>query len=282
MVKVVDGRAIKREILDGIRKEIRDMVSKGYRKPRVATILVGENKESEIFLRLKDKACDYAGIDHIHLRYPESVSEEKILKDIERLNNDEGIDGISVQFPLPNHISSNLILSSIPPDKDVESLNPSNLGRTILGNADLVPCTPGAVMEILEREGVNLKGKDVVVINHSPIIGRPLSQLLLSKDATVTICHVHTKGLEDHTRKADVLITATGVPRLIKRDHVKEGSVVIDVGIRKTEEGIIGDVDFEEVKGRASLITPVPGGVGPVTIAMFIRNLFRIYRRRMG
>lgn len=275
---VVDGKTIAGEIKQRVKKEVEEFETKGFEKPCVATIKVGGNKESDLFLQLKDRACDEVGVKPLHVEFPLDSSDDEITSEINELNMDEGVHGIVVQFPLPEHVSTYKVVSSINPKKDVEGLTPSNLGSLMMGEERIVPCTPLAVLKILEHEEVELKGRDVVIVNHSPLVGKPLAALMLNRDATVNVCHVYTKDLEEHTRGADVLVTAAGVPGLITSGHVKEGAVVVDVGITKTSKGVCGDVVFDEVKEVASIVTPVPGGVGPVTVACFVENMLKIYK----
>lgn len=281
MVKVVDGREIAREIKERLRKKIGECVERGYRRPKLVNIWFEGSKESELFLRLKEKACTEVGIESKSICFPANVSEEEVIGRVENLNADDNIDGISIQAPLPKQISVD-IFSKVDPDKDVEGLHPLNMGRLFAGEEKIIPCTPRAILTILERECVDLKGKEVVVVNHSIFIGKPLSILLLNRDATVSVCHIFTRKLEEFTRKADILVVATGKANLIGRNHIKDGAIVIDVGISKGDDRVKGDVRFEEVKEKASIITPVPGGVGPVTIACTLENLSKLYQDRVG
>lgn len=281
MVKVVDGREIAREIKERLRKKIGECVERGYRRPKLVNIWFEGSKESELFLRLKEKACTEVGIESKSICFPANVSEEEVIGRVENLNADDNIDGISIQAPLPKQISVD-IFSKVDPDKDVEGLHPLNMGRLFAGEEKIIPCTPRAILTILERECVDLKGKEVVVVNHSIFIGKPLSILLLNRDATVSVCHIFTRKLEEFTRKADILVVATGKADLIGRNHIKDGAIIIDVGISKGDDRVKGDVRFEEVKEKASIITPVPGGVGPVTIACTLENLSKLYQDRVG
>jgi methylenetetrahydrofolate dehydrogenase (NADP+)/methenyltetrahydrofolate cyclohydrolase len=226
---------------------------------------------------LRDAACNEVGIIPKHVQFKEKISEEKILQTIETLNSDDAVHGILVQYPVPTHISPERLMGAIDPRKDVEGFNPVNLGRTLIGDEYLVPCTPLSVLTILEHKQIQLKGKDIVIINHSNIVGKPLAALLLNRNATVSICHVFTKDLKQYTTKADVLITGAGVPNLITKDFVKDQAIVIDVGIIETKKGVCGDVDADSVKEKAALLTPVPGGVGPVTIACSLMNIIKVF-----
>lgn len=267
---IVDGRAIAREI----EQRIRDEMKSG--RPNVATILVGGNEESELYARLKERACRRVGFESKTLRLAGS---EGVLDAVREMNDDEDVDGIMVQLPVPgmNHGS---VAGAIDPVKDIEGIHPCNIGMTMLNREVLVPCTPLAVVKILEHENVDVKGKDVVIVNHSNIVGKPLAAMMLNRNATVSVCHVYTKKLADYTSRADILVTGAGVRGLITGEHVKEGSVIIDVGMVKGKGRVYGDVDFDSVKEKAGMITPVPGGVGPVTIACMLENALRAYNLR--
>jgi len=276
--KVIDGRQIAKEI----RKEISEEVTKLKVKPKIITIKIGKDPSSELYSRLRDNACKEVGINSNHLDLDENISKDNIIKAIQKLNSDVNIHGILIQYPIPDHISQNMLMRTVDPKKDVEGFNPQNMGRTLLGDEYLVPCTPLSVLTILKYENVNLEGKEVVIVNHSNIVGKPLAALLLNRNATVSIVHVFTKDIKLYTTQAEILITATGIPKLIKNDHVKEGTFVIDVGIIKTKDGVCGDVDFTSVKEKVGKITPVPGGVGPVTIACCLRNMLKTYKNCVG
>lgn len=276
--KIINGREIAKEIRKKIFEKVTKLKSKHKVVPTITTIKIGKDPSSELYLKLRDNACKEVGINSIHLEFDESISEDKVINAINKLNSDVNIHGILIQYPVPNHISQDKLMSIIHPKKDVEGFNPYSMGRTLLGNEHIIPCTPLSVLTILEHENVDLKGKDVVIVNHSNIVGKPLATLLLNRNATVAVCHVFTKEIKQYTSKADILITAAGIPKLITKDHVKENAFVIDVGIVKTNEGICGDVDFNEVKEKAGRITPVPGGVGPVTIACSLKNMLKTYK----
>jgi len=265
---IIDGRKIAAEIKEGVKKEVKSMET----KPGLATVLVGDNPASQLYVKLKGKACEETGIKSEKYEFPGDVKEGEIIKLIRELNSNSSIHGILVQLPLPKHLNSQKIMAEISPEKDVDGFNPVSMGNLMIGDEGFVPCTPKGIIRMLEHEGVNVEGKGCVIVNHSPVVGKPLAMLLLNREATVSVCHVKTKDIGRFTREAEILIVAAGVPGLIKADMVKEGAVVIDVGINKTENGIVGDVDFDAVKDKASLITPVPGGVGPMTIAMLLEN----------
>ena len=272
---IIDGKKIAAKIKDRVREEVKSMET----KPGLATVLVGDDPASQLYVKLKGKACEEAGIRSEKYEFPGDAKDGEIIKLIRELNSNSSIHGILVQLPLPKHLNSQKIMAKISPEKDVDGFNPVNMGRLLIGDERFVPCTPKGVIRMLEHEKVGLEGKDCVIVNHSPVVGKPLAMLLLNREATVSVCHVKTKDLGKFTKEAEILVVAAGVPGLIKADMVKEGAVVIDVGINKTEDGIVGDVDFEAVKEKASLITPVPGGVGPMTIAMLLENTVMAAKR---
>ena len=271
MVVVIDGKRIAKEIREELKKRVEKLKEKNI-KPTLAIILVGNNPASILYISNKQKAAREVGIECVIHKFSEETEEEEILDSIQRLNEDEKIHGIIVQLPLPKHLNEQIILDSISPEKDVDGLTPFNAGNLSLGNERIAPCTPKGIIKLLEKMKIEVEGKNVVIVNNSNVVGKPLALMLTNRFATVTLCHVKTKDLKEHTKKADILITATGVPCLIKADMVKEGAVVIDAGIKYSEKRIEGDVDFENVKKKASYITPVPGGVGPMTVAMVLEN----------
>ena len=276
--EIIDGRKIAKEIRKRVSEEINELKSKYKTTPNIMTIKIDEDPSSELYLRLRDKACNGVGINSSHLEFPQDVSEKKVLQSINKLNKNKNVHGILIQFPIPSHISQDKLINAIDPKKDVEGFNPYNMGRTLIGDEHIIPCTPLAVLTILEHENMDLKGKDVVIVNHSNVVGKPLAALFLNRNATVSICHVFTKDMKKYAAEADVLVTAAGVAKLIKENHVKKDAFVIDVGIIKTEDGICGDVDFDSVKEKAGKITPVPGGVGPVTVACSLVNMVKTFK----
>jgi methylenetetrahydrofolate dehydrogenase (NADP+)/methenyltetrahydrofolate cyclohydrolase len=276
---IINGREIAQNIRNTISKEIRTLSLKHKIIPTITTIKIGEDKSSELYLKLRDKACREVGIKSTHLEFNKKTSEDIIIDTIQNLNNDDTCHGILIQYPVPSHISQNKLMSIVHPKKDVEGFNPYNIGKTLLGDENIIPCTPASVLTILQHENIDLKGKEIVIINHSTIVGKPLAALLLNRNATVTVCHVFTYDLQKYTSHADILISATGKPKLISKNHVKEKAVIIDVGIIKTDNGICGDVDFHDIKEKVSKITPVPGGVGPVTIACSLQNMLKTYKK---
>jgi len=274
---IVNGKKIAQEIRRTIATDVQHFTKAYGIEPRITSILVGNDPSSELYLKLRTNACNEVGITSTLQQFEADVSEKTILQTIQHLNNDPLVHGIFIQYPVPLHLSASLLMRSVDPKKDVEGFHPQNLGRTMIGEEDLVPCTPLSVLTILQQEQIALQGKDVVIVNHSNIVGKPLAALLLNRNATVAICHVYTRNLPDYTAKADIVITGAGVPKLITKNHIKHKAVVVDVGIIKTKNGISGDVDFESVQQKASVLTPVPGGVGPVTIACALSNMMRTY-----
>jgi len=276
--KIIDGREIAGKLHKKTAEEVEQLKLRYKTTPSITTIKIGEDQTSALYLKLRDNACKKAGIVSNHLEFPQDVSENEILRSISGLNEDKNVHGILIQFPIPGHISSDKLMNAIDPKKDVEGFTPYNMGRTLIGDEHIVPCTPLSVLTILEHENMDLKGKDIVIINHSNVVGKPLSALFLNRNATVSVCHVFTKDAKQYTSRADVLVTAIGIPRIITSDYVKKNAFVIDVGIVNTKDGICGDVDFDSVKEKAGKITPVPGGVGPVTVECSLINMIKTFR----
>lgn len=271
VAKIINGKEIAEKIKSRLKEKIREFREKYNIIPTLSVIMVGEDSASKIYVRAKAKACKEIGIELKIYEFSE-INENELIELIQKLNKDKCINGILVQLPLPKNLNEKRILQTISSIKDVDGFHSFNLGNILIGNETLVPATPLAILKILEEIKVRLEGKDVVIINHSIVIGKPLAILMLNREATVTVCHVKTKNLSQYTKQADILITATGVPKLIKKDMVKAGVIVIDAGIKQIEGKLCGDVDFEQVKEKASAITPVPGGVGPLTVAMVLKN----------
>lgn len=278
---LIDGSGIAKEIRTEIRAEVDKWVSDGNRAPYLAVVLVGDDPASASYVRGKTRACSDAGIQSDTIRFDSTVTEEVLLAEIGRLNGDSGVDGILVQLPLPSQIDEQKVIRAIDPDKDVDGFHPVNVGNVVLGQPGFAPATPAGILELLKRTGTETSGKNAVVIGRSNIVGKPVLNLLLQKgtDATVTICHSRTRNLSEITRGADILIAAIGRPHFVTADMVKEGAVVIDVGINRVDDTtrergyrLVGDVDFDAVRPIASHITPVPKGVGPMTIAMLLKN----------
>jgi len=273
MTVIIDGNKIAQEVRHSVRKEALDFKEKTGIVPGLAVILVGEDPASQVYVGRKAKACAEVGFLSREYKLSADTSEAKLLNVISELNADQVIHGILVQLPLPKHIHTDKIIAAIDPQKDVDGFHPYNVGGLVSGDPLFVPCTPRGIMELISRTGIELAGKEAVVVGRSNIVGKPTALLLLAQHATVTICHSRTKDLPAVTRRADVLIAAVGKPQMIKANMVKEGAVVIDVGVNRLENGkLTGDVAFDEVAAKASFITPVPGGVGPMTIAMLMKN----------
>ena len=273
MVSIIDGNKIAQDIRNEVRQSAISLKEQKGIIPGLAVVLVGEDPASQIYVGKKAKACAEVGFLSREYKLPAETDEEKLLKIIRKLNKDKLIHGILVQLPLPKHISTEKIIAAIDPHKDVDGFHPYNVGGLVTGSPLFVPCTPRGIMELIARTGIDLKGKEAVVVGRSNIVGKPIALLLLAQHATVTICHSRTKDLPSVTRRADILIAAVGKTHMIKADMVKDGAVVIDVGVNRLENGkLAGDVAFDEVAAKASYITPVPGGVGPMTIAMLMKN----------
>lgn len=244
--------------------------------PGLAVIIVGDDPASRVYVNNKKKACELCGIYSEEYALPEETTQEELLELIDKLNNKSDISGILVQLPVPKHIDEKTIINAINPQKDVDAFHPINVGKIMVGNYDFVPCTPAGVMELIKESGIDIEGKECVVVGRSNIVGKPQAMLLLHQNGTVTICHSRTKNLKEHTKKADILVAAVGIPNFITGDMIKEGAVVIDVGINRLEnKKLCGDVEFESAEKVAGAITPVPGGVGPMTIAMLMKNTVR-------
>lgn len=274
MNNTIDGRLSSEKLRKNIKKEIED----NNLTPTLAVIKVGDNKASNIYVRNKKKACEEVGINFIEIDFPDTISQNTVIDEIRRLNNDMSVNAILVQLPLPSNFDAGKIINEIDPVKDVDGLTYTNVGNLVLENECLTSCTPLGVMELLKMYNVELKGKDVCIVGRSNLVGKPLIQLLLQKDATVSICHSKSKNMKDYTKHADILIVAAGHPNLITKDMVKDGVIVIDVGINKENDSLCGDVDFDEVSKKAKLITPVPGGVGPMTVACLLKNVVKAYK----
>jgi methylenetetrahydrofolate dehydrogenase (NADP+)/methenyltetrahydrofolate cyclohydrolase len=273
MAELIDGKKVSQHIREEIAREVEKLKDKTGIAPGLAAVLVGDNPASEIYVRNKRKACEQVGIYSEEYKLPKETTESELLSLIDQLNNNEKIHGILVQLPLPEQINSTTILRSVSPSKDVDGFHPENVGLLVEGNPRFISCTPNGIMKMLDFYNIEIKGKEAVVVGRSNIVGKPTAILLLHRHATVTICHSRTIRLDEVTRRADILVAAIGRPHFITEDMVKDGAVVIDVGINRSKDGkLIGDVDFEKVKEKVSYITPVPGGVGPMTIAMLLWN----------
>jgi methylenetetrahydrofolate dehydrogenase (NADP+)/methenyltetrahydrofolate cyclohydrolase len=271
--KIIDGKLVSANIREKIKEKTKAIKDKYSKVPGLAAVLVGEDPASQIYVRNKRKSCEDVGIYSEEHKLPESTSQDELLELISKLNNDEKINGILVQLPLPSHIDDSKILNSVSPDKDVDGFHPINAGYLFEGKPKFIPCTPHGIIKMLEFYNIDIEGKNAVVLGRSNIVGKPAAILLLQKNATVTICHSRTKDLEDVLKKADIIVAAIGRAHFVKKEMVKEGAVVIDVGINRLDTGkLAGDVDFDAVKEISSFITPVPGGVGPMTITMLLWN----------
>jgi methylenetetrahydrofolate dehydrogenase (NADP+)/methenyltetrahydrofolate cyclohydrolase len=276
--KLIDGKATAQQIKDEIKLEVDKITAEGRRPPALAVVLVGKDPASQIYVNNKRKACHALGIKSIEHLLDEAVEEKTLMELITKLNNDNEIDGILVQLPLPKHIHEPHILEHINPLKDVDGFHPVSVGRLVANAPGLRPCTPAGILEMLKRSGEDLVGKKVVVLGRSNIVGKPTATLLLHESCTVTVCHSKTRHLHDITKSADILIAAIGKPEFVTADMVKPGAVVIDVGVNRVAKGVVGDVDFNEVKKVAGAVSPVPGGVGPMTIAMLMYNTLKAYK----
>lgn len=271
MSRIIDGKVISTAVKERVKAGVAELKSRGI-TVGLAVIIVGEDPASKIYVANKKKACEALGIISEEYALPASTTEEELLKLVDELNRKKSINGILCQLPLPSHLDEKLIINSILPEKDVDAFHPANVGRIMIGDFDFVPCTPAGIMEMLAYENIDPEGKSCVVIGRSNIVGKPMAMLLLHKNGTVTVCHSRTKNLKEICSKADILVAAVGKAKFVTADMVKEGAVVIDVGMNRVDGKLYGDVDFDEVSKKASAITPVPGGVGPMTIAMLMQN----------
>ncbi len=272
MANIIDGKAVSAQVKEDIRVETEKLKAQGI-EIGLAVVIVGNDPASQVYVRNKEKACETVGFNSYKYALPEETTEQELLALVDKLNNDDKVDGILVQLPLPKHLDDKIIINNIRPDKDVDAFHPVNVGKIMIGDYSFLPCTPAGVMELIKSTGTEIAGKECVVIGRSNIVGKPQAMLLLHQSGTVTICHSKTKDLKAVTSRADILVAAVGRAKMITADYVKQGAVVIDVGMNRDENGkLCGDVDFESVKDKASYITPVPGGVGPMTIAMLMKN----------
>ena len=273
-MKILDGKKIKEEILDELRNEVDNL----QEKPTLVVIQVGNNEASNVYINQKEKMAQYVGFKFHHIKFEDTITEDELLKEIAKLNEDNSVNGILVQMPLPSNIDVNKIQNAIDPEKDVDGLSDINTGKLFHAKDALYSCTPNGIMELLKRYNISVVGKHVVVVGRSNLVGKPMMTLLVNEGATVTICHSKTIDLAKYTRDADILIVAVGKPKLITANMVKEGAIVIDVGINRLENRLCGDADYENVLPKCSYITPVPGGVGPMTVAMLGMNVLKAYK----
>ncbi|MBM5608895.1 bifunctional methylenetetrahydrofolate dehydrogenase/methenyltetrahydrofolate cyclohydrolase FolD [Listeria ivanovii] len=279
MGQIIDGKKLAKEIQENVTTEVAELVKTG-KKPGLAVVLVGDNQASRTYVRNKQKRTEEAGMKSVLIELPETVSEEKLLEVVEELNTDDTIHGILVQLPLPKHISEEKVIDTISYDKDVDGFHPVNVGNLFIGKDSFVPCTPAGIIELIKSTGTPIEGKRAVVIGRSNIVGKPVAQLLLNENTTVTIAHSRTKDLPEVAKEADILVVATGLAKFVKKNYIKPGAVVIDVGMDRDENNkLCGDVDFADVVDIAGFITPVPGGVGPMTITMLLANTLKAAKR---
>lgn len=278
MAEILNGKEVSQKIKEGLKREVEELKGNGI-FPKLAVIMVGEDPSSKIYVRNKSIACMEVGIEYEEYLLNDNTTMDELLGLIDKLNKDDSVNGILLQSPIPRGLDINEAFKAIDPKKDVDGFNPCNVGKLCLGQDSLVSCTPYGIIKLLEEYGINIEGKDAVVVGRSNIVGKPMMQCLLNKNATVTICHSKTIKLERATKKADILVVAVGKPKFITKDMVKEGAIVVDVGINRGEDGkLCGDVDYDGVSEVASYITPVPGGVGPMTIAMLMNNIVKATR----
>jgi len=283
--KLLEGKIIAGRIKEGLKKDVETMKQKTGSGPRLVSIQVGENAASAVYIKSQAKTAENLGIEYELKTLAPSTTQDGLTREIETMNGNKKVTGIIIQLPLPKNIDHKAVMSSVLPEKDIEGMHPANLGRMLLGNAGLIPCTARAAMELIESTGVKLYGKEAVIIGHSEIVGKPLSLLLLNKFATTTVCHIATgeRGiLPEHVKRAEILVVAVGKAGLVKGEWIKPGAVVIDVGINRVDGKLVGDVEFEKAKEKASFITPVPGGVGPLTVTMLMRNTVKAFKTEHG
>lgn len=272
MSQIIDGKKISQEIKDELREKVSELKEQGT-EIALAVIQVGEDPASSVYVRNKKRACEYIGIRSVSYEIPETTTQEELLAIIDDCNNDPEINGILVQLPLPEHIDEDTVIKAIAPEKDVDGFHPQSVGAMTIGEPGFLPCTPAGIIQLLKRSDIDIEGKECVIVGRSNIVGKPMALLLLRENGTVTICHSRTKDLREVTKRADILVVAIGKPKFIDASYIKEGAVVIDVGIHRNQENkLCGDVDYESVAPHTSAITPVPGGVGPMTIAMLMNN----------
>ena len=282
MAQIIDGKAVAAKVKEDVRKEVETLGRQG-REIGLAVVLVGNDPASQVYVRNKQKDCEECGIKSYGYVLPEDTTQQQLMELVETLNNDDKVNGILVQLPLPEHLDEKAVINSINPDKDVDAFHPANVGKIMIGDYRFLPCTPAGVIELIDSTGVEISGKKCVVIGRSNIVGKPMSMLLLHRSGTVTICHSKTNNLKEICADADILVAAVGRAKMITADYIKEGAVVIDVGMNRDENGkLCGDVDFEDCKDKAGYITPVPGGVGPMTRAMLMKNTLEAGRMHYG
>lgn len=275
-MQIIDGKKVSAQVKAQVAQQTKELQNKTGLTPGLAVILVGEDPASKVYVNNKKKACEEVGFNSFEYKLPETTTQEELLALVEELNNKKEVNGILCQLPLPKGLDDNAVIEAISPMKDVDAFHKQNVGRIMIGDYDFLPCTPAGIMEMLDAYDISVEGKECVVIGRSNIVGKPMAMLLLHKNGTVTICHSRTKNLQEVTSRADILVAAVGIPKFVTADMVKDGAVVIDVGMDRDENGkLCGDVDFENVKDKCSFITPVPGGVGPMTISTLMKNTLK-------
>ena len=279
MANIIDGKELAKNIRLGLKKDVEELKSNGI-NPKLAVIMVGEDKASKVYVKNKSKACEEIGVEYEEYLLDENTTMDSLLDLIDDLNEREDIDAILLQSPIPKNLDINMAFQRIKPEKDVDGFNPINAGKLSLNQDCFVSCTPYGIIKMLEQYDIKIEGANAVIIGRSNIVGKPLIQCLLNKNATVTVCHSKTNNIKEFTKNADILIAAVGKPKFVTEDMVKDNAVVIDVGINRTDDGLVGDVDFENVSKKASYITPVPGGVGPMTIALLMNNVVKAAKNR--
>ena len=281
-MRLIDGKSLAKKVQTTVASEVEQLKQEKNIVPGLAVILIGDDSASHAYVKMKAKACENVGFYSITHSMPDTISQDEIIATIKMMNDNPRIDGILVQLPLPKHVDTDKILEVIDPKKDVDGFHPCNVGRLVTNLDSFVACTPLGVMKMFEEYKIDLEGKDICVVGASNIVGKPMASLLLNANATVTVTHIFTKDLKAHTSKADIIVVGVGVPGLIKEDMIKEGAIVIDIGINRIKDGsLVGDVDFENVSPKCSYITPVPGGVGPMTIAMLLSNTLKAAKARV-
>lgn len=279
MSEIINGKELSKKIKKELKEKVKELKEKGI-NPKLAVIMVGDDAGSQVYVRNKSKACEKVGIEFEEYLFDDKLQEKELLKLIEKLNLDDSVHGILLQSPVPKHIDINKAFRTISPDKDVDGFNPINVGNLSIGEDAFISCTPYGIVKMLEEYNIETVGKKAVILGRSNIVGKPMVQCMLNKNSTVTVCHSKTQNIEEEVKKADIVIAAIGKPKFVKKDMVKDGAVVIDVGINRLEDGsICGDVDYDEVSKKASYITPVPGGVGPMTIAMLLSNVVKAAKK---
>lgn len=282
-MQIIDGKKVSAQVKAQVAQQVKELQNKTGLTPGLAVILVGEDPASKVYVNNKKKACEEVGFNSFEYKLPAETTQEELLALVEELNNKKEVNGILCQLPLPKGLDDNAVIEAISPMKDVDAFHKQNVGRIMIGDYDFLPCTPAGIMEMLDAYEIPVEGKDCVVIGRSNIVGKPMGMLLLHKNGTVTICHSRTKNLAEVTSRADILVAAVGIPKFVTADMVKEGAVVIDVGMDRDENGkLCGDVDFENVKDKCSFITPVPGGVGPMTISTLMKNTLKACKIQNG